>query len=101
MKTGSSLPSRFGGKWGQPHGGNGGNLYTATIGSGENIIIVQGKKGTRIDSIEFITDNGKVFGPWGGSGGSPFVSSRPNCRLSYLSGTNDDKIRSIFLHWEC
>ena len=31
----------------------------------------------RIDELEFITDDGMVFGPVGGGGGSPFVSSHP------------------------
>ena len=31
----------------------------------------------RIDQIEFITDEGFVYGPVGGSGGVPFVSTHP------------------------
>ena len=35
----------------------------------------------RIDELEFITDDGMVFGPVGGGGGSPFVSSHPGNHL--------------------
>ena len=39
--------------------------------------------------------------PYGGSGGSPFVSARPECALSYLSGNAKDRLDSLTLHYEC
>ena len=35
----------------------------------------------RIDQIEFITDEGFVYGPVGGSGGVPFVSTHPGLNI--------------------
>ena len=43
-------------------------------------MIAQGRAGSKVDQIEFITNEGEVFGPFGGSGGDPFVSSHPGGR---------------------
>ena len=63
--------------------------------------LITGRQGSRIDEIEFIADDGSVFGPYGGNGGGPWVSARPGCKLSYLSGSSGDRLDSIILHYEC
>ena len=65
------------------------------------INIVQGRYGSEIDAIEFISSDGQVYGPYGGNGGEPFVSARPNCELSYLSGKSGSHVDSLTLHYEC
>ena len=92
---------RYGDTWGEWHGGNGGELYSFELNPGATINIVQGRSKSEIDAIEFISSDGMVFGPYGGSGGNPFVSARPNCKLSYLSGNSDSRTDSLTLHYEC
>ena len=92
---------RYGDTWGEWHGGNGGELYSFELNPGATINIVQGRSKSEIDAIEFISSDGKVYGPYGGSGGNPFVSARPNCKLSYLSGKSKDRTDSLTLHYEC
>ena len=92
---------RYGDTWGEWHGGNGGELYSFELNPGATINIVQGRSKSEIDAIEFISSDGMVYGPYGGSGGNPFVSARPNCKLSYLSGKSKDRTDSLTLHYEC
>ena len=45
-----------------------------------------------------------MYGPYGGSRygrGDPWVSTRPDCKLSYLSGISGSRLDSITLHYEC
>ena len=92
---------RYGDTWGEWHGGNGGELYSFELNPEATINIVQGRSHSEIDSIEFISSDGMVYGPYGGSGGEPFVSARPNCKLSYLSGKSEKRTDSLTLHYEC
>ena len=55
----------------------------------------------RLDELEFITDDGSVYGPVGGGGGGPFVSTHPGCYLEYFSGSSGSRLDSLTLHWEC
>ncbi len=71
------------------------------LDEGETIEIVEGRHASRIDAIEFITNKGRVFGPYGGSGGSPFVSAKPGCKLSYFSGNAASRLDALTLHYEC
>ena len=112
----------YGETWGEWHGGGGGSIHTFELNAGAVFNIVQGctslnlnyvnvfpnsiqyllgRHGDRIDSIEFISSDGVVYGPYGGSGGSPFVSARPECALSYLSGNAGKRLDSLTLHYEC
>merc|ERR1712025_902766 len=97
MRSGSEVDAitvKYGDTWGPEHGGGGGSAHTFSI-------IAQGRSGSRIDEIEFITDDGAVLGPVGGGGGGAWVSTFPGCSLAYLSGSAGSRLDSITLHWEC
>ena len=68
---------------------------------GATINIVQGRYGSEIDAIEFISSDDQVYGPYGGNGGGPFVSAQPGCKLAYLSGKSGSSVDSLTLHYEC
>lgn len=51
--------------------------------------------------MEFICSDGSVYGPFGGSGGSPWVSAHPGCALSYISGASGQFLDSISFHYLC
>ena len=95
------ISNRYGETWGDWHGGNGGGFQSFELNPGATINIVQGRFGSEIDAIEFISSDGQVYGPYGGNGGEPFVSARPNCKLSYLSGKSGSHVDSLTLHYEC
>merc|ERR1719391_462435 len=104
MRTGSRVDSirvKYGDVWANNHGGGGGSPHVYDLQPGEKIIIVQGRQGSRIDQLEFITSAGSILGPVGGNGGSTFVATHPGCTLSYLSGSAGSALDSITLHWEC
>ena len=66
-----------------------------------NINIV-GHSNGRINSIEFITSLGTVYGPFGTPGsGTPWLSAHPGCKLTYLSGNAGERLDSISLHYYC
>lgn len=62
---------------GDLHGGAGGQLHTIDIDvvRGERIIDVFGKSGALVDQLGFITNQGRIFGPYGGSGGKTSMST--------------------------
>merc|ERR1712215_420369 len=104
IRTGREIDSirvKYGDVWGDNHGGGGGSVHSFDLNPGTKITIVQGRYGIRLDELEMITDDGTVFGPFGGSGGDPFVSIHPACYLSYLSGSSGSGLDSLTLHWEC
>ena len=120
-RTGSGVDSirvQYGGTWAGSHGGGGGSSHIFEVNPEAKIVIAQGRAGSKVDQIEFITNEGEVFGPFGGSGGHPFVSSHPGlrvllspilsykspplgCYLSYLSGSSGSRLDSLTLHWDC
>jgi len=103
LRTGSRLDAirvRYGDAYGAWHGGGGGSPHSCDWDGGK-VVIVQGRAGSNIDEIEFITDNGYICGPYGGGGGSQWVSSHPGCALEYLSGNSGSRIDSLTIHWTC
>ena len=58
----------YGEVWGDRHGGSGGSVSSFSLNPGASIIIVQGRADSAVDSIEFISSDGGVFGPFGGFG---------------------------------
>ena len=71
---------QYGGTWAGSHGGGGGSSHIFEVNPEAKIVIAQGRAGSNVDQIEFITNEGEVFGPFGGSGGDPFVSTHPGGR---------------------
>ncbi len=57
--------------WSDIHGGNGGSgPHSFLVPPGENIVTVLMRSGSRVDSLQFITDRGTVSQQFGGNGGS-------------------------------
>merc|ERR1712213_247432 len=83
------------------HGKHGSADYDCDIDTDERISIVQGRAYSEIDQLEFITNKGKVCGPYGGNGGNAWVSTHAGCFLSYISGRSYNRLDAITLHWEC
>ena len=75
-----SIRVQYGGTWASSHGGSGGSSHIFEVNPEAKIVIAQGRAGSKVDQIEFITNEGEVFGPFGGSGGDPFVSTHPGGR---------------------
>ena len=60
-----------------------------------------GKSGSLIDSIEFVSSDNISYGPYGGTGGDPWSSEHPGCKLAYFSGSVGDALDSLTLFYEC
>jgi hypothetical protein len=56
--------------WAQVHGAGSFNAEV-TLPAGEYIDEVAYRSGSRVDSVTFMTNTGKTYGPYGGGGGSP------------------------------
>jgi len=57
---------------GERHGGDGGSEDTFSLSEGEYITDINGRSGKLVDQLTFYSNFGKEYGPYGGSGGSPF-----------------------------
>ena len=55
------------------HGGGGGGLHHIDLNNGGRINGIFGRYGSLIDQIGFVTNHGRIFGPYGGIGGISFV----------------------------
>ncbi len=77
------------------HGGSGGGRHeiNININGGEKIIGIFGRSGCLLDSIGFITNHGRTYGPYGGSGGGRFDVY--NCVLRGIFGRSGRLIDSI------
>lgn len=99
---------RYGHIWGEWHGGNGGSLHRIELNPGATINSVKGKvrgnalASEAISAIEFISSDGKDYGPYGDSrDGISFVSAQPNCKLAFLSGRSGNWVDMLTLHYTC
>lgn len=83
---------------GRKYGENGGSPHTVDIrvDEAERIIGVFGKSGRKVDQIGFVTNFGRVLGPYGGNGGSDFRVD--GCNLRGIFGRHGDEIDSIGFH---
>lgn len=67
LATPSNLPVR---------GGNGGQLYSATLAPGEYLVRMYGKAGNNaIAQLRFVSNTGRVFGPYGSAVGQATYTS--------------------------
>ena len=80
---------------GKHHGGTGGGLHTVNINTegGERIIGVSGRAGGFIDQIEFVTNWGRLLGPYGGCGGDNFKVN--SCHVRGIFGRSAALLDSI------
>ncbi len=83
---------------GSNRGGTGGAKHTIDIDvdGGERLIGVFGRSGSRVDMLGFVTDKGRIFGPYGGCGGGPFTVN--SCLVRGIFGRSGSAIDSIGFH---
>jgi len=104
IRSGSRLDGlrmKYGDVYSDWHGGGGGGAHTCEWDADDRVIIVQGRAGSEVDEIEFITTGGVICGPFGGGGGGTWVSTHPGCVLEYLSGNSGSRVDSLTIHWSC
>ena len=53
------------------HGGNGGGENRIILNPGEYIVEIRGRTGKYVDALTLQTNQGRVFGRFGGTGGGP------------------------------
>ena len=77
------------------HGGRGGRqtVFRVNVDGGERVVGVFGKSGGKVDQIGFVTNHGRIFGPYGGSGGSNFRVN--SCDVRGIFGRSGRVIDSI------
>jgi hypothetical protein len=75
------------------HGGGGGGRHEITLFSSERIIGIFGKTGHLVDQLGFVTNYGRIFGPYGACGGSPFTVN--SCELRGIYGKSGALLDSI------
>lgn len=80
---------------GEHYGGHGGGLHTVNINTdgGERIIGVSGKAGGFVDQLEFVTNWGRILGPYGGCGGGNFKVN--SCHVRGIYGRSAALVDSI------
>ncbi|CAF1524984.1 unnamed protein product, partial [Didymodactylos carnosus] len=84
------------------HGGFGGQAHTVfTLDTDERIIRVEGWKGWYIDSLEFLTNQGRTSGQYGSYGRSTaWTEEKEGDVLSYISGqVSGFELIDIQFHW--
>ena len=77
------------------HGANGGTGYLINIdiNNGEKIIGIFGKNATYVDQLGFITNKGRIFGPYGDCGGDNFHVN--SCHIRGIFGRSAAFLDSI------
>lgn len=83
---------------GPQHGGSGGGLHTIDIDvdGGERIVGAFGRSGKELDQLGFVTNQGRVLGPYGGGGGGSFAVN--SCHVRGIFGRSGSRIDSIGFH---
>jgi hypothetical protein len=75
------------------HGGGGGELTSFSLAAGEYIVRIDGRSGARTDSLQFTTNTGKTYGPYGGSGGSAYSIS--DLKVAGFFGRSGSEVDAI------
>ena len=80
------------------YGGGGGKAHAINlnVAAGEKVIGAFGRSGNSLDQIGFITNFGRIFGPYGGGGGGAF--SVNGCQLRGIFGRSGNRIDAIGFH---
>lgn len=80
------------------HGNTGDSLTTINLDDDEYVSKVSGRAGENLDQITFFTSKERIFGPFGGSGGTPFSKAfAPPESLLYIFGSAYNRIDRIGL----
>ena len=76
-------------------GGGGGGIHTIDINvdGGERIVGVWGKSGSLVDQLGFVTNKGRIFGPYGGCSGGAFTVN--SCEIRGIFGRSGGLLDSI------
>ena len=85
--------SRSGSPYGSKYGGAGGGNNYISLHPDEVIIAVFGRSGSKVDSIGFATNQGRIFGPYGGIGGVRFTVNQ--CEVQGIFGRYDKHVESL------
>ncbi|KAG8904881.1 hypothetical protein FRC01_008568 [Tulasnella sp. 417] len=101
-KTGiDRIHVRYGDEWAEPHGGSAGlqglSEETFFLQRGETIVQVEGRSGTKLDSLQFTTSTGRKTQVYGGTGGYTFSWSGK--KLAYISGRSGDQVDNLQSYW--
>lgn len=83
--------------WADAHGYQEGD-YKANVKleAGEYLVRVDYRSGAALDSISFVTNTGKTYGPYGGSGGSPgSYTVTPGERIGCMRGRSGSSIDQL------
>jgi hypothetical protein len=95
-----AIQVNYGGIWGPLRGNpSGSQPYSFDLDADEYIIAVRGRSGQFIDQLIFYTNKGRVFGPYGGTGGTPFSESANGQKLNAIYGRSGSAIDSLFFAW--
>ena len=80
------------------HGGLGGREHVlyVDVDNGEKIVGIFGKSATFVDQLGFVTNKGRIFGPYGGCGGRNFHVS--SCLVRGTFGRSATFLDSIGFH---
>jgi len=88
---GESVPKNF-------HGGTGGHLEVFSLLSDEKIIRIEGRSGSRLDQLCFVT-NKRKSAVYGGDGGNSFLMDGQGHPLKYFSGRSGSAVDALQAHW--
>ena len=80
----------FGGRGGSEH------VIDVNVSGGERIVGIFGRSGGGVDRLGFVTNKGRIFGPYGGCGGGPFTVN--SCLLRGIFGRSGSRIDAIGFH---
>ena len=78
--------SSYGNTSAPKHGGSGGQFYSQVLSSKEAIVGVKVYYDTRINSIAFATNLGRVIGSFGSLTGTMVSTKHNGCSLAYIKG---------------
>lgn len=83
--------------WADAHGyQEGDSTANVKLAAGEYLVRVDYRSGSALDSISFVTNTGKTYGPYGGSGGSPgSYSVTPGERIGCMRGRSGSSIDQL------
>ena len=86
---------------GKRFGGGGGRdvrlrSFDIDVDGGERAVGIFGRSGAIIDQLGFVTNKGRIFGPFGGCGGSAFTVN--DCEIRGMFVTSGTYIDSIGFH---
>jgi len=97
------IQAKYGDKWAEAHGTITGNPdireYTFELNEGEHIVDIHGRTGSRVDELQFFTNEGRESPKYGGTGGTAFQVSGDGGRLYYIQGRSAKNVDNIQAVW--